>query len=169
MSFRIWLDSIHCFNRQSFPDIRAEAVLSIEKTCLVAHAFEHIFWHFITLLKKWKEKSSDAACDILCEAYRQIPIFKKLYPPTNVSILLQCRHNYFLVKFENFVHSILRNKSSALVINISHFGVLCWQQWQPLASTTHVLLKHPKTDVTMQKFCAFYLYTCWQVSHMSEM
>ena len=24
------------------PDIRAEAVLSIEKSCLVAHAFEHI-------------------------------------------------------------------------------------------------------------------------------
>ena len=51
----------------NFSDIMAEAVLSIEKSCLVAHAFKRS-------LKKRKEKSSDAACAVLCEAYRQIHV-----------------------------------------------------------------------------------------------
>ena len=38
------------------------------------------------------------------------------------------------IKFEKLVHSIFRNENSALKINISHFGVLHWQQWQPPAS-----------------------------------
>ena len=50
----------------------AEAILSIEKLCLVAHAthFEN------ALLKKWKEKSSDAAHAVLSEVYRQIHVSK---------------------------------------------------------------------------------------------
>ena len=35
---------------------------------------------------------------------------------------------------ENLVHSIFRNESSTLEINVSHFWVLHWQQWQPPAS-----------------------------------
>ena len=56
-------------------DIMAEAVLSTEKPCLVAHAI-----HFVAvlnaLLKKGKEKSSDAVCAVLCFAYRQIYVSK---------------------------------------------------------------------------------------------
>ena len=39
-----------------------------------------------------------------------------------------------MVKFENLVLSIFRNENSTLEINVSHSGVLHWQQWQPLAS-----------------------------------
>ena len=46
----------------------------------------------------------------------------------------QCRPQQLSVKFENLVHSIFRNEDSALEINVSHFGVLHWQQWQPPAS-----------------------------------
>ena len=54
-------------------DIMAEAVLSTEKSCLVAHA-THFVAVLNVLLKKRKEKSSDAACAVLCEAYRQIHV-----------------------------------------------------------------------------------------------
>ena len=33
----------------------------------------------------------------------------KLYPPTDVSVSLQCRQQLLLVKFENLVHIIFRN------------------------------------------------------------
>ena len=59
----------------NFSDIMGEAVLSIEKSCLVAHAFwTHFAVVLNALLKKWKEKLSDAACAVLCEAYRQIHV-----------------------------------------------------------------------------------------------
>ena len=48
----------------------AEAVLSTEKPCLAAHA-THFVAVLNALLKNWKEKSSDAARAVLCEAYRQ--------------------------------------------------------------------------------------------------
>ena len=51
----------------------AEAVPSAEKSCLVAHK-THSVAVLKTLLKKWEEKSSDAACAVLCEAYRQIHV-----------------------------------------------------------------------------------------------
>ena len=57
----------------NYSDIMAEAVLSTEKSCLVTHAT-----YFVAVLnaflKKRKEKSSDAACAVLYEAYRQIHI-----------------------------------------------------------------------------------------------
>ena len=59
---------------------------------------------------------------------------EKLYPPTNVSASQQCRPQLLSVKFENLVHSIFRHKNSTLEINVSHFGVLHRQQWQPPAS-----------------------------------
>ena len=49
---------------------------------------------------------------------------EKLYPPTDVTVSLQCRPQPLLVKFENIVHSILRNENSTLKINVSRFGVL---------------------------------------------
>ena len=57
----------------NFSDIMAEAVLSTEKSCLVAHA-THFVALLNTLLKERKEKSSDAACAVLCETYRQIHV-----------------------------------------------------------------------------------------------
>ena len=51
----------------NFSHIMAEAVLSTEKSYLVAHA-THFVAVLNALLKKWKEKSSDAVCPILCEA-----------------------------------------------------------------------------------------------------
>ena len=48
----------------------AEAILSTEKSCLVAHA-THFAAVLNALLKKWKKKFYDAACAVLCEAYRQ--------------------------------------------------------------------------------------------------
>ena len=59
---------------------------------------------------------------------------EKLYPPTDVNVWLQCRPQLLLVNFENLAHKIFRNKSSTLEINVSHFGVLHWRQWQPPAS-----------------------------------
>ena len=57
----------------NFSDIMTEGVLSTEKSCFVAHAI-----HFVavldTLLKKRKEKLSDAVCAVLCEVYRQIHV-----------------------------------------------------------------------------------------------
>ena len=59
---------------------------------------------------------------------------EKLYPPTDISVSQQCRPQLLSVKFENSVLSIFRNENSTLEINVSHFGVLHWQQWQPPAS-----------------------------------
>ena len=58
---------------------------------------------------------------------------EKLYSPTDVSISQQCRPQLLSVKFENLVHSIFRNEKLTLEINVSNFGVLHWQQWQPPA------------------------------------
>ena len=57
---------------------------------------------------------------------------EKLYPPT---ISLQCRPQLLSVKFDNLIHSIFRNENSTLKINVSHFGVLHWQQRQHPASS----------------------------------
>ena len=60
---------------------------------------------------------------------------EKSYPPIDISVLLvQCRPHQLSVKFKNLVHSIFRNENSTLEINMSHFRVLHWQQWQPPAS-----------------------------------
>ena len=59
---------------------------------------------------------------------------EKLYPPTDVSVPLQCHAQLLSVKFENLVHSIFRNENSTMEINESYFVVLHWQQWQPAAS-----------------------------------
>ena len=59
----------------TFSDVMAEAVLSTEKSCLVAHA-THFVAVLNALLKKWKEKSSDAVCPGLCKTHRQIHISK---------------------------------------------------------------------------------------------
>ena len=50
----------------NFFDIMAEAVLSIEKSCLVAHTFEHICQQCGTPFKKVKS--------VFYEAYRQIHV-----------------------------------------------------------------------------------------------
>ena len=53
---------------------------------------------------------------------------------------MQCLPHLLLVKFvvhssQYFlVHSFFRNENSTLEINVSHFGVLHWQQWQTPAS-----------------------------------
>ena len=59
---------------------------------------------------------------------------RKIVSPTDVSVSLQCRPQLLLVKFENLVRSISRNEKSTLEINVSHFWVLQWQQWQLPAS-----------------------------------
>ena len=59
---------------------------------------------------------------------------EKLYPPTDVSVSQQCHPQLLSVKFENLVHSIFRNENSTLEINVSHFRMLHWQQWQLPAS-----------------------------------
>ena len=53
----------------------------------------------------------------------------KLYPPTNISALLQCHPHLVLVKCEKLVYSISTKENS-------YFGVMHWQQWQPPASST---------------------------------
>ena len=53
-------------------DIMAETALSTEKLCLAqATRFVAVL---NTLLKKWKEKSADAARAVSCKAYRQIHV-----------------------------------------------------------------------------------------------
>ena len=58
---------------------------------------------------------------------------EKLYPPTDVSVSQQRRPQLLSAKFENLIRSIFRNETSTLETNVSHFGVLHWQQWQPPA------------------------------------
>ena len=70
---------------------------------------------------------------------------EKLHPPTDVSVSLQCHPQLLSGRFENLVHNILTNENSTLEINVSHFRVLHWQQWQPPASGPRepwVLLKY---------------------------
>ena len=57
---------------------------------------------------------------------------KILYPPTSVSISLQCCPDLILVRFENLVHNIFRNKKSTLEINVSNFGVRHCSSGSPL-------------------------------------
>ena len=64
---------------------------------------------------------------------------EKLYPPTDLSVPLQCHPQLLSVKFEDLVHSSFRNESSSMEINVSYFGVLHWQQWQTPASASEVL------------------------------
>ena len=53
----------------------ADAVLSIENSCLGAYAFgTHFAAVLNALLKKWKEKSLDAAFAVLCVAYKHIHV-----------------------------------------------------------------------------------------------
>ena len=59
---------------------------------------------------------------------------QKLYPPTDISVPLQCHPQQLSVRFENLVHSIFRNENSFMEINMSYFRVLHWQQWQSPAS-----------------------------------
>ena len=46
-------------------------------------------------------------------------------------------------QFENFIHNIFRNEKSTLEINVTHFLVLHWQQWQSSRSTpvTNVVIR----------------------------
>ena len=60
---------------------------------------------------------------------------RKIVSSNRASCSLQCRQHLRLVKFENLVHRLFRNKNPNLGINVSHFGVLHWQQWWPPAST----------------------------------
>ena len=53
----------------------------------------------------------------------------------SVSHCLQCCSQLLSVKLDNLPHSIFRNENSTLEINVTQFGVLHWQQWQPFAST----------------------------------
>ena len=66
------------------------------------------------------------------------------------SLAVQCRPHLLLVKLENLVHGFFRYENSTLEINVSHFGVLHWQQWQLPASAPapKVLAKQlfPSTD-----------------------
>ena len=69
MSFRPWLDSIHYSLNYSYkklyivsiastsPEIRAQAVLPTEKSCLVAHSFERVLWECWTLLYKNEKRN----------------------------------------------------------------------------------------------------------------
>ena len=85
MSFRTWLD----FIGQVIPiqkllivliadislGIRVKAVLSIKKSCVVAHAFQDILLQLLnSLMKKWKGKLSDAACAVFYKTHRKIYI-----------------------------------------------------------------------------------------------
>ena len=55
----------------------AEAVLSIEKSFLVAYATNFVFVAALNaFFKKWKEKLLDVTCAVLCKAYRKIHIFE---------------------------------------------------------------------------------------------
>ena len=57
----------------TFSDIMAETALPTEKSCLVAHA-THFVAVLNALLKKWKEKSLDAAYVVLCKTYKEIHV-----------------------------------------------------------------------------------------------
>ena len=82
---------------------------------------------------------------------------EKLYPPTNISVSLQCPPQLLLVKFENLVDNIFRNEYSTMEINVSHFEVLHWQQWQPPASDpNHGYLTNDYFSLSVR-----YIYMLW--------
>ena len=58
---------------------------------------------------------------------------RKIVSSNPASRSLQCCPHLLSVKFENLVHRSFRNKNSNLESNVSHFGVLHWQQRQPPA------------------------------------
>ena len=61
---------------------------------------------------------------------------RKNVPPAYGSISPQCHPQLLSDRFENLLHNVFRNENSTLETNVSLFGVLHWQQWQPPASTS---------------------------------
>ena len=59
---------------------------------------------------------------------------RKIVSSNRASGSLQCRPHLPSVKFENLIRRFSRNEKSNLETNVSHFGVLHWQQRQPPAS-----------------------------------
>ena len=55
-------------------------------------------------------------------------------PPAYDSISPQCHSQLLSDRIENLIPNIFRNENSTLEINVSLFGVLHCQQWQPFAS-----------------------------------
>ena len=53
---------IFTFRVMNFPYIMSEAVLSIEKSCPAAHAFEHILWQCWTLFWKSEKRNHQMQC-----------------------------------------------------------------------------------------------------------
>ena len=64
---------------------------------------------------------------------------RKNVSPAYDSISPQCRLQLVSDRFENLIHNIFRNEKSTLEINVSLFGVLHWQQWQPPRSPGTIL------------------------------
>ena len=85
---------------------------------------------------------------------------EKFYSSTDVSVSQQCRAQLLSVKLQNLVHSIFRNENSTLEINVSHFGLLHWQYWQPPASVPVHLLE---TVIFLSEFSSpFFKYVLKQ-------
>ena len=62
------------------------------------------------------------------------------------------------VKFENIVHSIFRKENSTLKINVSHFRVLHWQQWQPPASVPYSTSIFSFIMAMISNFIIFFIF-----------
>ena len=67
--------------------------------------------------------------------------YEKNVPPAYDNILPQCHPQPFSDRLENLIHDIFRNENATLKINVSLFGVLHWQQWQPPAPAPGTILK----------------------------
>ena len=61
---------------------------------------------------------------------------RKSVPPTDDSVLPQCRPQLLLDWFGNLIHNIFRIENSTLEVNVNLFRVLHWQQWQPPESAS---------------------------------
>ena len=75
---------------------------------------------------------------------------RKIVPSNRTSRSMQCRPHLLLVKSD---HWFFRKENSNLETNVSHFGVLHWQQWQPSASAPYSgLVRKVATSVKSSMF-----------------
>ena len=78
---------------------------------------------------------------------------RKIASSNRTSRSMQYRPHLLSVKSENLVHWFFRKENSNLEANVSHFGVLHWQQWQPPASASYSgLVRKVATSVKSSMF-----------------
>ena len=102
---------------------------------------KHLAAQKITMLVLWKEASTLSILHGTANCVKNGTTRKTISSNQCQGLEAMSPIKLLLVKFEDLVLSIFRNENSTLEINVSHFGVLHWQQWQPPASAPAYYMK----------------------------